>query len=580
MTQPRPSPAPSLALAAAVCLMSGISSVCAMPPMSAAAHGARITISHRTTWITTPLDRYGLPDYLAALNREFARGISEKENAAIPLMQLLLTARHLNTSERDWTLDELKLLHAKPHLRYLEPFAGVDNYVYRHFTKSRCSKATLKAMLRGSSQWDWLHIQHRAKITAQDLRWAVAQEEISYALKHPWTAKTCPLVAHYVNRRPEDLELVLAASKLRQIYYPLVPTHLLGSFARVDSIFDPMAFYFRQCEELCVLKANFCLGKGDVKGCLRYLSATRRLINISSLLPEGINRVMAEGSITILLRPSERALLRYPGLSSGDAQNCLRALHNTPLRLPYSSLQQDCLRFTWLDYMITFYRRAEHIGPRPHYSHRHPVHLGDPFRPLLMHPPRGINWNWQFRQINTLISLYLFAENWKASPFDVTHHSPLYTFAARLKHLETERPNPATAPNPNKAFRDDLVSSIFPAMGANVFTILRRIEYCKEADRLDDIAFALAAYRAANGKYPDQLSALCPKYLRHVPENLLAPGPPEYQHGTADYTLIANEPHSKKRDPKQYWRMLRNNGLVLQSPPQNPLVLHRKVVFP
>ena len=410
MAQPRTTLEPFLALTAALCLLSGISSVFAMPPMNTAAHGSRIAIGHRTTWITTPLDRYGLPDYVAALNSEFSQGVSEKENAAIPLIQLRL-------------------------------------------------------------------------------------------------------------------------------------------------------------------------GEGDVKGCLRYLSATRRLININSLLPDEIDRIMTGGSITELLIPAERALLHYPGLSAGDAQDYLRTLHNTPLRLPHLPLQQDCFRFTWLDYMITFYRRAEHIGPQPHYSRKHPVNLGNPFPPLLMDPPRGINWNWQFRQINTLISLYLFAEDWKASPFNVTHHSPLYTFAARLKHLEMERPSPAAAANPNKAFRDALVSSIFPAMGVDAFTVLRRLERCKEAGRLDDIAFALAAYHVANGKYPDQLSALCPKYLRQVPDNLLAPGPPEYQHRTNSYTLIANEPHGNKHDPKQYWRTLRNHHLVLQSPPHNPLVLHRNVVF-
>ncbi len=580
MAQPRTTPARFLALTAALGLLSGISSAFATPPMKTAAQGSRIAIGHRTTWITTPLDRYGLPDYVAALNSEFAQGVSERENGAIPLMQLELTAQHLNPKQHDWALNELKLLHVKPHLRYLEPFAGVDNYMYRHFPKTRYPKAALKTMLRGSPQWRWLHTLHRGKITVQGLRWAAVEQEVSYAIKHPWTAKGCPLVAEYVNGRPRDLDLVLAASKLRQIYYPLVPTHLFGTFARVDSVVDPMAFYFRQSEELCVLKANFCLGEGDVKGCLRYLSATRRLININSLLPDEIDRIMTGGSITELLIPAERALLHYPGLSAGDAQDYLRTLHNTPLRLPHLPLQQDCFRFTWLDYMITFYRRAEHIGPQPHYSRKHPVNLGNPFPPLLMDPPRGINWNWQFRQINTLISLYLFAEDWKASPFNVTHHSPLYTFAARLKHLEMERPSPAAAANPNKAFRDALVSSIFPAMGVDAFTVLRRLERCKEAGRLDDIAFALAAYHVANGKYPDQLSALCPKYLRQVPDNLLAPGPPEYQHRTNSYTLIANEPHGNKHDPKQYWRTLRNHHLVLQSPPHNPLVLHRNVVFP
>ena len=45
-----------------------------------------IVISHRTTFITTPLHADGTPNYLTAFNAIAGRGIKPDENAGIPLI--------------------------------------------------------------------------------------------------------------------------------------------------------------------------------------------------------------------------------------------------------------------------------------------------------------------------------------------------------------------------------------------------------------------------------------------------------------------------------------------------------------
>lgn len=523
-----------------------------------------VTISRATTYITRPLDKDGLPDYVAALNREFARGVSVKKNAAIPILQLFVTTEYPNADKNKWALRELKLMHIAPSSKQLEPFASVDNYVFQHIPASQYTNTALKEMLRGSPEWNWINWPGSGKITSQSLRWAVSEEEIDAALEHPWTAKQCPLVFKYLQSQRKDLKIIIAASKLPQIYFPLVASHGFDTFSPVASIMYPLPLFLRQCEEMCVIKANFCLGKKDLNGCEKYLLATRRLIALSAVPPWGPARLIAANSITGYLVPGQRALLSYPGLTTSDALYYLHLMNASPITLPLSTLHRHFFRFLWLDYMITFYRRTAHIGPRPHYNLGSPPTVAIPLPPLLMHPPRGIRWNWQLRQINSLTSLYLLANQWKTPPFNLSRHSPRFAFIARLKHVKTQKVDPLI--DPNRTFCDAFVSSLFPDPGRDVFRPLQVIALGKEVNRLDRIGFALAAYRAANGSYPATLSVLSPKYLNDVPKNLLTFKPPEYRHGVNGYVLIANKLGLNRHDSKHDLWMLRNQNLLLQMP--------------
>jgi hypothetical protein len=53
------------------------------------------------------------------------------------------------------------------------------------------------------------------------------------------------------------------------------------------------------------------------------------------------------------------------------------------------------------------------------------------------------------------------------------------------------------------------------------------------------IAFALAAYRADNGRYPKQLSELSPKYLPKVPDDLFSGMPLIYKPTDDGYLLYS-----------------------------------------
>ena len=71
-------------------------------------------------------------------------------------------------------------------------------------------------------------------------------------------------------------------------------------------------------------------------------------------------------------------------------------------------------------------------------------------------------------------------------------------------------------------------------------------EQTKEAEnrssmrvRLFDVVFALAAFRAENGRYPARLEALAPKFLAKLPRDLYSDANLQYHTTGKDYLLYS-----------------------------------------
>jgi hypothetical protein len=80
-----------------------------------------------------------------------------------------------------------------------------------------------------------------------------------------------------------------------------------------------------------------------------------------------------------------------------------------------------------------------------------------------------------------------------------------------------------------------MVALFLPAMGA----VTRAEDRTEVTREMVQAAFALAAYRAEQGSYPDKLEALVPKYLAKVPDDLFkkAPGSVGYRREGEGYVM-------------------------------------------
>ncbi len=54
----------------------------------------KLIISRATTYITSPLDKDGLPDYNLALQQYLMKGVTPENNAAVPAIEIAMQGYH------------------------------------------------------------------------------------------------------------------------------------------------------------------------------------------------------------------------------------------------------------------------------------------------------------------------------------------------------------------------------------------------------------------------------------------------------------------------------------------------------
>ena len=69
---------------------------------------------------------------------------------------------------------------------------------------------------------------------------------------------------------------------------------------------------------------------------------------------------------------------------------------------------------------------------------------------------------------------------------------------------------------------------------------------------MDELLFALAAYRAEQGEYPAELARLCPKYVKSLPEDPFGTGPIRYKREPKGYVLYSVGPNGKDDGGRNY----------------------------
>ncbi|MCH8829821.1 MAG: hypothetical protein IID45_09615, partial [Planctomycetes bacterium] len=147
----------------------------------------KITISRETTYITEPLDADGFPDYLAAINDRYSKGVTPENNAAV----LLLQASGPNEIPEELRAELFKRLGMKPL-----PERG--DYFVSHFEfEKRLRKQGVKLPDENNaitSQWSGL----------------------------PWKRNDHPLLAQWLDVNRTPTRLAVEASRRTKLSIPLI----------------------------------------------------------------------------------------------------------------------------------------------------------------------------------------------------------------------------------------------------------------------------------------------------------------------------------------------------------------------
>jgi hypothetical protein len=444
----------------------------------------KITVGKETTYATGPLDEDGYVDYEAALNERLGKGIAPKDNANVLLWKALgprpegapvppAFFRRLGMTappERgEYFIDLLR--YAKEHLR-LDP----PEQIY---------------------------------------------DQQGRAVRRAWVAKECPHIAGWLEVNEKPLALVVEATQRPKYFNSLVVNKNEKGSGGLISALLPGAQKCRELAAALAARALLRAGEGRFDEAWQDLLACRRL---GRLVARGAMLIEALVGIAInqIAVSAELAFLDRARLNAGQARACLRDLQRLPALPPLADKMDLGERFMFLDSVQLLQRGGlealEGLGA-PDVPRKKPD-------PLARQALDAIDWDPALRTANRWFDRVVAALRIKDR---AAREKELARIHEELKSLKDKA---GDAGEVVQALRggEDAGKAVGQKIGEIMISLLMPAYYKMQqaADRAEQlqrnqyVAFALAAYRADHGRYPERLDGLSPKYLAQVPRDLFS----------------------------------------------------------
>jgi hypothetical protein len=481
-----------------------------------------ITLSKKTTVLMAPLDVEGNVDYLAALNDRVSQGVTPENNAAVLLVRAW-GAKEFEPRER---LRFYRLLGIEPPpdgARFLSEFPTV----------------VVKELGRSPTKPEWA--------------------DFDRARHEAWLSNSMPLVHTWLKANAGPLDLVVAATRRSQCYLPLVEPPGAG----LQGMPLPGADASRAAARLLLARAMLRLGEGKTKEAEEDLLACHRLGRLYGRTPFAMP-VLAAIAIDSMACQGDMQLIACGNLSAERALAYQEALRKLPPQPAMVDVIDRGERYIFLDTVSQLARLgAAHAG--------------------VAAPPRG-----QFADLLKALP-HGPALNWDDALVFGNEHFDKVVAAARKPTLAERKAAFAKLDQENRALAAEVKGD---ALGASfLFSALRKDlgrrlaksltmlllpaeETCFEAEgrsqareALEQVAFALAAYRADHHAFPASLNELPPKYLAHLPQDPFSAQPLHYQKQAAGFLLYSVGPNGVDDGGRTHDSQPRGDDVVFRVSP-------------
>lgn len=475
----------------------------------------KIIVSYETTRLLGPLNPDGTVNYLAALNEKYSQGITTDNNAAVLLLQAF---------GPDWLPEETRdrVLNFFPSFSF--PNQG-NYFVTFHDHNS--------AALYDEAFYDTYEKVH----------------------EHPWSPEQYPEWAEWLRANEEPLALVIAATTRPRYYIPFLspddpPSMITGHLPGLQN--------FRMVSYTLICRAMLKADSGDFDAACADLLAVHRLARLISQGPTLIESLVGV-AIEAAACEADNTLSVSGKLSVAQAREYLWRLQALPPFPSLAELLDNAERLHMLDsVMICYHHGPEYLwclyNPQAHNPSGSQVYPPEPPEYQQVRNPR-IDWNEVLRRINAWCDRLVdaadrptFAQRQQASAVMSAEQEAIVN---RLTGYQ--RSGPGILERLGFDISDEDMR-LTPPKNTNELTDML-ISQCGSMDRVSlecdratmmlrttQTSLALAAYKAENGHFPQNLSELCPTYFKTVPENLFTAQPLDYQPIADGYILSCPVP--------------------------------------
>jgi hypothetical protein len=472
--------------------------------------GPNFSISKETTYITGPLDKDGYVNYMAALNERSGKGVTLDNNANV-LIWMALGPKP--DGGKAMPAEFFKLMDMVEPPEKGEYFVDFERFLREH------------------------------RKIAEDDRIEAMKNQLSQAVRYPWTAKDYPDIAAWLIANEKPLALVAEGANRPHYFSPLAPTG--GGILGVRM---PGVSKSRAAANALAARAMRRVQDGKLDEAWRDLLACHRLgrhIGRGATFIE----VLAGMGISVIAQRANLVLLDRPDVDVKRLRGFQRDLQALPAFPPMADRLDAGERFQILEnVMFTdalgfWYVEAGLVGT-----------ASDKIR-----VPKGrltnINWDPGLRRINQWFDRLVAAAR---EPDRAAREKEFERIEVELEKEKFKKPRGELELELNKAVLD---VDITPEARGDVFShmvfFLVRIPARKVSQAYDrqeqgernlHVAFALAAYHSDHRNYPKSLDALVPKYLAKAPNDLFTGKPLIYRPSANGYLLYSLGPDGKDNE--------------------------------
>ncbi len=474
----------------------------------------KLIVSPKTTYITSPLDADGLPDYKAHLLQRLRHDVTSENNAAA-LLWPALWPTGLQPSECAAVAAELGLPAIPSTADAAVPISEAVRNQFESTPKRRGDQTPSQPAVFPNTK----------------------EEFENWVTSHAWTTDELPWLAQWARDNQKPLDALVEASRRPKCYFPspsllhpddelLLATLLPGVQAVVPQIGRTLA-----------ARAMWHAGEHRTAAAWQDTLAIYRIDRLVASGPMLMDQAVGAFLDEIASRNTV-VVLTEGQMAAPVARQILRNLMALPQISGFANSLDKDERILFLDSALQLRRgdpdlnlSLRDIGPTG----------GNPF-PLFRRV--RLDWNFILSRGNDLYDRYASAarlpryesrrqavQQLDQSVEDSMNRGGIHTFASSTLNL---------------TYRSDTVALfLLSRFTPSIDAVLIRQDRANAMLDLTRLAAALAVYRAEKGKYPERLDDLVPGILEKLPLDLYHAKPFFYKRIDTGYVLYTAGPNGQ-----------------------------------
>ncbi len=456
----------------------------------------KVPVGKDTTYVDGPFDKDGYIDYEAALNKRLGEGVKPETNA----VALLWTAFGPRPDGAEMPTEFYKWLGIQAPPQRGDYYLNLVEYMKNNPNVNRDE-------------------------------WRAINDQLDWAGVRPWAGRDYPHIAAWLKLNEKPLAVVARATRRRDYFHPLVSRK---GDKGPGSLIRALLPAVQKCRELAsALPARAMLNAGEGK----YDEAWQDLLAGHRLARHvGRGGTLIEGLVGIALEQlfasSDLVLLDGGKLTARQVRGYLKDLQGLPPMLPMADRIDLAERFIFLDAV----QRVRGSGVK---ALAGLVQVPGDFDAEAIEALGRIDWapalragNRRYDRLVAALRRGDRADREKQLDLLEKELNGQKKGAAGLAELLKKKAQDEAA---GEAVGDVLVRLMLPAARKTQ----QAADRAEQSRRNLQLAFALAAYRLDNRRYPETLDALAPKYLAKVPGDLFSGRAMVYFGGEKGYLLYS-----------------------------------------